>query len=163
MTVTSSIRLKNVIDSLFSDRGLSLTCLRLHGYDGASNIKGEFNGLRALISLENSSAYYVHYFAHQLQLVVVAIAKKHFEVGDFFDKLSLLLNVVEISWKRKDMMREKHREKLKELIRKRDIGTGCGIHQEISLQRPGSTCWGSHYKTLLSLTELFSIVLEMLE
>ena len=40
--------------------------------DGASNMRGEFNGLRALIMRENSSAYYVHYFAHQLQLVIVA-------------------------------------------------------------------------------------------
>ncbi|KAL9682817.1 hypothetical protein QQ045_014626 [Rhodiola kirilowii] len=82
---TSSASLKNAIDSLFSEHGLSLKSVRGQGYDGASNMKGEFNGLRALISEENSSAYYVHCFAHQLQLVVVAISKKHFEVGDFFD------------------------------------------------------------------------------
>ena len=58
--------------------------LRGQDYDGASNMKGEFNGLRSLILRENNSAYYVHCFAHQLQLVVVAVAKKHFEVSDFF-------------------------------------------------------------------------------
>ncbi|KAL9663657.1 hypothetical protein QQ045_019048 [Rhodiola kirilowii] len=80
---TSSMNLKSAIDSLFSEYGLSLKSVRGQGYDGARNMKGEFNILRALISQENSSAYYVHYFAHQLQLVVVAISKKHFEVGDF--------------------------------------------------------------------------------
>jgi hypothetical protein len=30
---------------------------------------------------ENSLAYYVHYFTHQLQLVVVAIVRKHIYKG----------------------------------------------------------------------------------
>ena len=74
-------------------------------------MKREFNGLRALILRECSSAYYVYCFAHQLQLVVVAVAQKHFEVGDFFDKIDVLLNVVGDSCKRKDMVREDHRKK----------------------------------------------------
>ncbi|ESQ29576.1 hypothetical protein EUTSA_v10023867mg, partial [Eutrema salsugineum] len=63
----------------------------------------EFNGLRALILRENNFAYYVHCFAHQLQLVVITIAQKHFEVGDFFDMIVVLLNVVGASCKRKYM------------------------------------------------------------
>ena len=81
---TSSLSLKSAVDFLFAKHGLSMKKLRGQGYDGASNMKGEFNGLRALILRECSSAYYVHCFAHQLQLVVVAVAQKHFEVGDFF-------------------------------------------------------------------------------
>ncbi|CAM8884625.1 unnamed protein product [Rhodiola kirilowii] len=161
---TSSSSLKNAIDSLFSEHGLSLKSLRGQGYDGASNMKGEFNGLRALISQENSSAYYVHCFAHQLQLVVVvAISKKHFEVGDFFDKLSLLLNVVGASCKRRDMIRDKYQEQLKEAIGNCEIRTGSGLNQELTLQRPGNTRWGSHYRTLLRLVELFLIVSKVLE
>ncbi|CAM8986703.1 unnamed protein product [Rhodiola kirilowii] len=160
---TSSASLKNAIDTLFSEHGLSLKSVRGQGYDGASNMKGEFNGLRALISKENSSAYYVHCFAHQLQLVVVAISKKHFEVGDFFDKLSLLLNVVGASCKRRDMIRDKYQEQLKEAIGNCDIRIGSGLNQELTLQRPGNTRWGSHYKTLLRLVELFPIVLKVLE
>ena len=63
--------------------------LRGQGYDGASNEKGEINGLRYLIPQECSSVYYIHCFAHQLELVVVAVAQKHFRVGDFFDELFL--------------------------------------------------------------------------
>ena len=76
-------------------------------------MKREFNGLRALILRECSSAYYVYCFAHQLQLVVVAVAQKHFEVGDFFDKIDVLLNVVGVSCKMKDMVREDYRKKLR--------------------------------------------------
>ncbi|RID75656.1 hypothetical protein BRARA_B02690 [Brassica rapa] len=109
-----------------SSLGLSIKKLRGQGYDGASNMKGEYNGLRSLILRENTSAYYVYCFAHQLQLVVVAVAKKHFEVGGFFDMISLLLNVV-------------------------------------AIQRPRQTRWGSHYKTLLCLIELFSPFINVLK
>ncbi|CAM9000202.1 unnamed protein product [Rhodiola kirilowii] len=155
---TSSMSLKSAIDSLFSEYGLSLKSVRRQGYDGASNMKGEFNGLRALISKENSSAYYVHCFAHQLQLVIVAISKKHFEVGDFFEKSSLLLNVVGASCKRRDMIREKHQEKVREVIDNHEIRTGSGLNQELSLQRPANTRWGSHYKTLLQFIDRFNEV-----
>ena len=98
---TSSSTLKDAIDDLFSKHGLSLKKVRGQGYDGANNMKGEFNGLRSLILRESRSAYYVHYFAHQLQLVVVAVAKKHFEVGEFFDMVHVLLNVVGVLVKEK--------------------------------------------------------------
>ncbi|KAL0536048.1 hypothetical protein IC582_024980 [Cucumis melo] len=45
-------------------------------YDGASNMQGEFHGLKALILKENECAFYIHCFAHQLQLLVSSITKK---------------------------------------------------------------------------------------
>jgi hypothetical protein len=81
---TSSAYLKSSIDALFADLKLSLKQVRGQGYDGASNMRGEFNGLQSLIMRENSSAYYVHCFAHQLQLVLVAIVRKHTGVSEFF-------------------------------------------------------------------------------
>jgi hypothetical protein len=74
---TTSAYLKSSIDALFIDLKLSLKQVRDQGYDGASNMRGKFNGLQSLILRENSSAYYVHCFAHQLQLVLVAIMRKH--------------------------------------------------------------------------------------
>ncbi|XP_048594755.1 zinc finger MYM-type protein 1-like [Brassica napus] len=160
---TSSLSLKSAVDDLFAKHGLSLKQLRGQGYDGASNMKGQFNGLRALVARENSSAYYVHCFAHQLQLVVVAVAKKSFEVSNFFDMVSTLLNVVVASCKRKDTLLDMNRKRVEEGIDSGDINTGTGQNQEISLPRPGNTRWGSHYKTLLRLVELFPSVIEILE
>ncbi|KAG7555831.1 Ribonuclease H-like superfamily, partial [Arabidopsis suecica] len=160
---TSATSLKSAIDGLFAKYGLSIKKVRGQGYDGASNMKGEFNGLKSLILRECSSAYYVHCFAHQLQLVVVAVAKKHFNVGDFFDMISLLMNVVGGSCKRKDMIRESYRKKIQEEINNGEINTGTGLNQEISLQRPGTTRWNSHYNTLLPLIQLFSCIVEVLE
>ncbi|XP_042387815.1 zinc finger MYM-type protein 1-like [Zingiber officinale] len=53
---TSSRSLKDVIDALFVKHGLSLSRLRGQGYDGASNMRGEFNGLKSLILQENPYA-----------------------------------------------------------------------------------------------------------
>ncbi|KAH7673951.1 Ribonuclease H-like protein [Dioscorea alata] len=62
---TSSISLKNAIDCLFAKHGLSLSRLRGQGYDGASNMRDEFNGLKALILRENPYARYIHYQLRQ--------------------------------------------------------------------------------------------------
>ncbi|GFZ05583.1 General transcription factor 2-related zinc finger protein [Actinidia rufa] len=66
VTSTTAISLKEAIETLFSRHKLSISKLRGQGYDGASNMWGEFNGLKTLILKENPTAYYVHYFAHQL-------------------------------------------------------------------------------------------------
>ncbi|KAL4592042.1 hypothetical protein LXL04_005021 [Taraxacum kok-saghyz] len=68
---TTATTLKETLVSLFSGHGLSISNLRGQGYDGASNMKGELGGLKTLILNENASAYYVHCFAHQLQLTLL--------------------------------------------------------------------------------------------
>ncbi|KAH7677424.1 Ribonuclease H-like protein [Dioscorea alata] len=49
----------NTIDCLFAKHKLSLSRLRGQGYNGASNMQGEFNGLKALILRENPCAKYL--------------------------------------------------------------------------------------------------------
>nr|XP_043629731.1 zinc finger MYM-type protein 1-like [Erigeron canadensis] len=57
---TTSLFLKDAIDTFFAQHKLSLGRLKGQGYDGASNMRGEFNGLKARILEVNKSAYYVH-------------------------------------------------------------------------------------------------------
>jgi hAT family C-terminal dimerisation region len=61
-----------------------------------------------LILRENESAYYVHCFAHQLQLTLVAVVKNHKKICLFFQKVNGIRNVVGASCKRLDQLREKH-------------------------------------------------------
>lgn len=82
---TSAASLKLSIDLLFAKHKLSISRIRGQGYDGASNMRGEFNGLKSLILRENESAYYIHCFAHQLQLTLVAIAKNDIHAGTLFN------------------------------------------------------------------------------
>ena len=75
---TTVLSLKAAIDGLFSRHGLSMSRLHGQGYDGASNMQGEFNGLKTLILKESECAFYVNCFAHQLQLAHVIVAKKSY-------------------------------------------------------------------------------------
>ncbi|XP_075074756.1 uncharacterized protein LOC107805975 [Nicotiana tabacum] len=70
---TSAKSLKEAILSLLMKHSLSLSKIRGQGYDGASNMQGKMNGLKALILQETPSAHCIHCFAHQLQLTLVAV------------------------------------------------------------------------------------------
>ena len=160
---TSAACLKSALEKMFIDIGLTLKQVRGQCYDGASNMRGEFNGLKAKILEENSSAYYVHCFAHQLQLVIVAVSKRNDDIADFFYMISVLFNVVGASCKRKDMIKEIHRENVLKAISSGKISTGTGLNQDQSLQRAGETRWGSHYRTLSGLVQLFPSVITVLK
>ncbi|KAM0041989.1 putative ribonuclease H-like superfamily [Helianthus debilis subsp. tardiflorus] len=91
---TASTTLKQATDDLLASNQLSIKHVRGQGYDGASNMQGEFNGLKALILKDNPSAHYIHCFGHQLQLVIVAVAKKHAGVKNFYEFLSMVVTTV---------------------------------------------------------------------
>ncbi|XP_022897843.1 uncharacterized protein LOC111411555 [Olea europaea var. sylvestris] len=46
--------------------------MRGQGYDDANNMRGSWNGLQTLFLKDCSYAYYVHCFAHRLQLTLVS-------------------------------------------------------------------------------------------
>ncbi|XP_070043109.1 uncharacterized protein [Nicotiana tomentosiformis] len=97
-------------------------------------MQGEINGLKALILKDNPSAYCVHCFAHQLQLTLVAVAKKHHDINNFFDILANVLNVVGGSYKRREMLRDDQAEKLNELLVLGEVHTGSGLNQELGFK-----------------------------
>ncbi|KAG2589277.1 hypothetical protein PVAP13_5NG370481 [Panicum virgatum] len=102
---TTSLTLKQAIQSLLIKYQLPLSKIRGQGYDGASNMKDHVNGLKKLIMEESPSAYYVHCFAHQLQLTLVAVAKENIDCQWFFGQLAYLLNVLDMSCKKIRMLR----------------------------------------------------------
>ncbi|KRH32516.1 hypothetical protein GLYMA_10G055700v4 [Glycine max] len=138
---TTALSLKMAIDELFCKHGLSISRIRGQGYDGASNMQGEFSGLKSLILKENSYAFYVHCFAYQLQLTLVVVAKNHIQVASLFNFVSTLLNVVGGSCKRHDMLREKQINYVREALGKGEIPSGQGLNQETSLKRAIDTRW----------------------
>jgi len=52
--------LKEGLVNMLDSHKLPISRLRGQGYDGASNMRGEFNGVQKLIQDENSYAFYVH-------------------------------------------------------------------------------------------------------
>ncbi|XP_022873356.1 uncharacterized protein LOC111392282 [Olea europaea var. sylvestris] len=129
---TIAASLKAAIDQLFSTHNLSISNLRGQGYDGASNMRGEYNGLKALILKENPSAYYIHCFAHQLQLALVAVAQKHPKIETFFTTVHRLVNIVGGSAKRSDLIRENQRLKILELLSIGEISSGRELNDRFS-------------------------------
>ncbi|BBH09012.1 TTF-type zinc finger protein with HAT dimerisation domain, partial [Prunus dulcis] len=133
---TTSNSLKEAIDILFAREELSISMLRGQGYDGASNMKGEFNGLKTQILRENPCAYYIHCFAHQLQLALVAVAKGNADIATFFTSCNSLVNIVGASCKRHDILRDQLQKDVTEALEKDTFPTGRGLNQETCLKRP---------------------------
>lgn len=160
---TTSLTLKVAIESLLMKHSLTLSRVRGQGYDGASNMRGAIGGLRTLILNESPCAYYIHCFAHQLQLTLVAIATKNDDCTWLFETLSSLLNMVGASCKRKELIREKQAQRVWEALECGEIKSGSGLNQESSLSRPCVTRWSSHFKTIVSVFSLYPTILEVLD
>ncbi|XP_031287121.1 zinc finger MYM-type protein 1-like [Pistacia vera] len=161
VTSTTTLSLKATLDNFFSRHGLSFSRLRGQGYDGASNMQGEFNGLKTLVLKENRCAYYIHCFVHQLQLALVALAKNHDDVNDLFNIMAIVVNIVGASSKRCDFLRDKQTCKVIEAPSNGELSSGKCVNQETNLQR--DTHWGSHYGMLMNIILMFSSIIDVLE
>ncbi|XP_021776377.1 zinc finger MYM-type protein 1-like [Chenopodium quinoa] len=159
---TTALSLKDAIMSLLVEYSLSPSMIRGKGYDGASNMKGEINGLKTLIMNDTPRAYYIHCFAHQLQLSLVVVTKRNDSCGWLFEILANLLNVVGVSCKRREMIRNSQAQEVAQALEVGEILSGSGLNQELGLKRPKDTCWGSHYKCLVNVIRLFSIIVKVL-
>jgi hypothetical protein len=159
---TTSLTLKSAIESLLMEHSLSLSKVRGQGYDGASNMKGHANGLKKLIMDECPSAYYVHCFAHQLQLTLVAVAKENPDCVWFFEQLRFVLNILGNSCKKTQMLRVAQAQRIIEELELGDIESGKGLNQEMGLGRPADTRWGSHYKTVMHVLSLYPSIRKVL-
>jgi hypothetical protein len=100
--------LKVALFGILDKYNLSISRIRGQGYDGASNMRGEFNGLQKKILDENPHAFYVHCFAHRLQLVIVSVSSCCSAIHDFFEYVSLIVTTTSASCKRRDALVESH-------------------------------------------------------
>ncbi|BFI33769.1 hypothetical protein MPTK2_4g18190 [Marchantia polymorpha subsp. ruderalis] len=129
---TRSELLMVVIVSTLSRHSLSLSRVRGQGYDGASNMRGDINGLKTMIQRENSSAYYVLCFAHRLQLALISATKNHIKVCRFFVEFSSSCVTIGASCKRADQFQELQAANIRDAIVGKEMKTGRGLNQEQS-------------------------------
>ncbi|KAK8302944.1 hypothetical protein V6Z11_D04G118900 [Gossypium hirsutum] len=135
---TASLTLKNVIFNVLLQHSFDIQNIRGQGYDGASNMCGDFNSLQALILNDYRYAYYVHCFAHRLRLALVAAVREVVEVNQFFKDLPDIL------------------------------ATGTRMNQIGTLQPPGETRRSSHLNSITSLLKIlryfkFIFILHMMK
>ncbi|XP_076945720.1 uncharacterized protein LOC143616910 [Bidens hawaiensis] len=123
-------------------------------YDGASNMRGKWNGLQALVCYECPYAYYAHCFAHRLQLALVFASREVIPTYKFFNKLVFTINVACASSKRHDELQKAKAEEIKMLLEMGEIKSGSGLNQVGTLRRVGDTRWGSHFNSVCSLIDM---------
>ncbi|KAH9671067.1 TTF-type domain-containing protein [Citrus sinensis] len=96
-------------------------------------------------------AYYIHCFAHQLQLALVAASNDVPDVWLFFSALGSIVNLKSV-WE----------AEIIDLIASGEVQTGTGANQIHTLQWPGATRWSSHFRFVSRLLDLFSAVHKVL-
>ena len=105
---SSVLSLKKAVEDLFSTHIEDISRLRGQSYDEVNNIdmQGEFNKFTTLI-MEEIESYYVHCFAHKLELTLVEAAKSHIHTAKLFYMVSKVVKVVGAPCNHQDVPREK--------------------------------------------------------
>jgi hypothetical protein len=160
---TTALTLKKKICDVLSCNDLKIQNIRGQGYDGGSNMRGEWNELQALFLRECPNAYYVHCFAHKLQLALVAASREAKYVHQFFENLNFIINIVVGSSKRNDELQSAQVAEIESMIASNEIETGRGANQIGTLQRPGDTRWSSHFNFVSSLIRMFHATCSVLD
>ncbi|KAG6680599.1 hypothetical protein I3842_13G050200 [Carya illinoinensis] len=136
---TSALTLKNEISAVLSCYCLDIQNIRGQGYDGASNMRGEWNGLQALFLKDCPYVYYVHCFAHRLQLALVAASREVVSVHEFFSNLNFIINVVGASCKRHDELQAAQATHIAHMIAIDELESGKGANQIGTIKRVGDS------------------------
>ncbi|KAK8348749.1 hypothetical protein V6Z11_A06G100600 [Gossypium hirsutum] len=131
---------QNMIFNVLLQHSFDIQNIRGQGYDGASNMRGEFNGLQALILNDCRYAYY-------LREVV--------EVHQFFKDLSDIVNIASTSSKRHNELQKAQAAEISHLVSINELATGTGMNQIGTLQCPGDTRWSSYLNSVTSLLKMY--------
>ncbi|KAL5812369.1 hypothetical protein ACOSQ3_027319 [Xanthoceras sorbifolium] len=148
---TNASTLKREICIVLDRYNILTENLRGQGYDGASNMR------------DCPYAYYIHCFAHRLQLALVAVSKEVREVWIFFSKLSSVVNFVGASAKRHSELKLIREDEIIDMIASAELESGTGANQIRSLQRAGPTRWSSHFTSVSRLIDMFGSTCTLLE
>ena len=90
-------------------------------------MQGMWNGLQVLILNDCPYAYYIHCFAHRLQLTLVKTSKQAVPISGSFLKLLFLIKTVNASCKRNDQLKVANANEIARLIDLEELETGSGL------------------------------------
>ena len=121
------------------------------------------NGLQALILNDCPYAYYIHYFAHRLQLALVKASKQVIPISHFFLTLLFLIKIINASCKRNKQLNVANSNEIACLIDLEELETESELNQIGTLQRPVETHWSSHFRSVSSLLRMFTSTVEVLQ
>jgi hypothetical protein len=126
-------------------------------------MRGAWNGLQALFLRDCPYAYYVHCFAHRLQLALVAAAGNEISIWLFFSKLTTIINLICASPKRHTELHYAQAIEIAHMVATGERETGRGANQIGNLHRSGTTRWSSHFDSICSLIDMYGATITVLE
>ncbi|TVU32376.1 hypothetical protein EJB05_24105 [Eragrostis curvula] len=153
---TTPTAIKGYLVGLLARHGLSISRIRGQGYNGDSNMRGDFNDVQRQIRDENSHAFYVHCFAFQLESLLVSISSSSSgPISFFFNNVSMIVAATS-----KPCMTDDAEKRRRAVL---DWLESCELFSRHRLQEvPGDTKWGSHHTTLGLIDTMWDLVLEVL-
>ena len=89
--------------------------------------------------MKKNSTFYIHCFAHQLQLAFVAVGKNHTQIALLFKIVSSVLNFVGAWSKCRDILWEKQEAKVIKGLNNGELSSGRGLNQETYVKQSGDT------------------------
>nr|XP_023895481.1 uncharacterized protein LOC112007377 [Quercus suber] len=149
----AALTLKNEIYAILSCHYLDIQNIHGQGYDGVSNMCGEWKGLQALVLNDCPYAYYEHCFAHRLQLALVAASREVIPIHEFFLNLNFIITTVGSSCKHNDELRAAQVAEIARMLAIDELETGTGANQIGTLKRDGDSRLGAGLKIQLKLFE----------
>ncbi|XP_039123351.1 uncharacterized protein LOC120259964 [Dioscorea cayenensis subsp. rotundata] len=132
---TSALALKNNICSILSRHTFGVQNIRGQGYDGASNMRGEWKGLQALFLNDYPSAYYVQCLAHRLQLALVVASREVHSIHEFFNNLSFIINSVDALCKCCEELQIAQATKIASMLTSDEVVTGKDLSSQFGERR----------------------------
>jgi len=150
-SLTTGQRLFEIFKDVFNERELNWK-LHLIGqsYDGASNMRGEYEGLQALVVQQNPSAIYIWCYSHRLNLIVIQMASTSSNAVDTFGNLESLYSFISSSKKRIAFFEKSQKKHYPNQNVRR-------------LKRVETTRWMSYSSALNNVLLTYNAVIETLE
>ena len=87
---TDAASLFTLLETSLTTEGLKLENVIGQCYDGASNVRGEYNGVQAKVKEISPKTLYVYCYAHRLNLVLVTAMTRNVTARNYFGTLEAL-------------------------------------------------------------------------
>ncbi|KAL4083995.1 hypothetical protein QTP88_029311 [Uroleucon formosanum] len=149
---TSSEQLFNIFEKICNENSLNWKDYLVgQSYDGASNMRGAYNGLQAIIRRSNTAAIFVWCYAHRLNLVLIDAVSSSVNAVDMFGIIETVHDFINSSKKRVALF-ELHQEKC--------YGNK---QRKRRFKRVQTTRWWSHDLALNTVLDTFDALCDTLE
>jgi hypothetical protein len=119
--------------------------------------------LQALFLNDCPCAYYVHCFAHPLQLALVAASREVASVHQFFTNLNFIINVVSDSCKCHDQLQIVPATQIAHMGAIGELETENEANQIGTLKRADDSHWDSYFNSICNLISMFDATCTVLE